>query len=143
MYFEEEFLSTLKSTKFKYLKTHLIKRTFPRMVLKIISAKISWKNFFFFSKKFFSRSWIFFPDCKTTVWASFFLKKKLVLYFFQVRLFNSNILKTCCKNLFRKIEKLILLLQMSQSNSTSYPVKIYLFKVAIETLEKGVKYIQR
>ena len=68
----------------------------------MISAQISWKNFFF-RKIFFSRTWSFFHHCKTTNLGLIFFHKKIILYFFQVWLFNFNtVLKTCFKNLFRK-----------------------------------------
>ena len=61
---------------------------------------------FFFRKKVFARTWSFFHDCKTADLSLIFFHKKLILYFFQVWLFNFNtILKTCFKNLFWKIVK--------------------------------------
>ena len=50
-------------------------------VLKIISAQISWK-IFFFEKKFFSSTWNFFHDCKTSDLGLIFFHKKITLYFF-------------------------------------------------------------
>ena len=77
---KEQFSGTLKSSNVKYLKTNL------------------------FLKK---RTWSFLQECKTTNLGVIFLHKKLNLYYFQVWLFNFNIilLKTCFKNLFRKTEK--------------------------------------
>ena len=75
-----------------------------RTFLKIISAQISWKNFF--SKKFFSRT----CDCKTTALDLLFFPKKIILLFkCDYSIFNI-ILKTCFKNVFRKTEKLVILL---------------------------------
>ena len=51
IYCEEQLLGTLKSLKLKYLETHLFKKKFLHITLKIISAQIRWKNFF--SGKFF------------------------------------------------------------------------------------------
>ena len=61
----------------------------------------------FYVKNFFSRTWSFFRDCKSTDLDFTFFHKKIILYFlFQVRLFNFMIiLKTCFKNLFRKTVK--------------------------------------
>ena len=57
----------------------------------------------FFRKTFFSRTWSFFHDWKTTNLGVIFFHKKLILCFFQRWLFNFNILlKTCFRNLFRK-----------------------------------------
>ena len=76
---------------------------------------------FFFWKKFFSRTCSFFHDCNTTnMGVIFFPQKKIVLYFFQEWFFK-NVLKTCLKNLFRKTEKMVILLfQISHTNPTSY-----------------------
>ena len=37
---------------------------------------------FFFQKIFFSRTWSFFRDCKTTILGVIFFHKKIILYFF-------------------------------------------------------------
>ena len=89
-------LNVLKSIYFKKISTH-------RFVDLICSNKL---EEFFFQKNFFSRTWSFFHDSKTTNLGVIFFHKKLVLYFFQGWLFNFNIiLKTCFKNLFRKTVK--------------------------------------
>ena len=78
-------------------------KKFPYTVLKIISAQIRWKNFFF-EKFFFQGLGAFFS--KPLTWASFFSTQNLFYIFFQVWLFDFNIvLKTCFKNLFRKTVK--------------------------------------
>ena len=122
-FIEAQFFRTLKLLKLKYLEINLFKKKNNlHIVLKNISAQVSWKNFFFFfRKKIISRTWGFFCDCKTTDLGLIFFHKKLILYFFQVWLFNFKIvLKTCFKNLFGKTEKMVILLfQISQSNPTS------------------------
>ena len=50
-------------------------------VLKILSAQISWTDFFF-RKNFFSRSWSYLHDWKTTKLGAIFSHKKLISYFF-------------------------------------------------------------
>ena len=123
-FIEAQFFRTLKLLKLKYLEIHLFKKKKNlHIVLKNISAQVSWKNFFFFffRKKIISRTWGFFCDCKTTDLGLIFFHKKLILYFFQVWLFNFKIvLKTCFKNLFGKTEKMVILLfQISHSNPAS------------------------
>ena len=76
----------------------------PHTLLNIICAQISSKNFF--SKMFFSRTWSFNHDYKTTNLGLIFFHKKLFCTFLQVWLFNFNIiLSICCKNVFRKTVK--------------------------------------
>ena len=123
-FIEAQFFRTLKLLKLKYLEINLFKKKNNlHIVLKNISAQVSWKNFFFFffRKKIISRTWGFFCDCKTTDLGLIFFHKKLILYFFQVWLFNFKIvLKTCFKNLFGKTEKMVILLfQISHSNPAS------------------------
>ena len=99
-FFVKIFFGTVKSPKVKFLETHLFQK-FLHTVLKILSLQISWK-YVFSKKKYFSLTWSFFHDCKTSYLGVIFLNKKLILYFFKVRLFNFNtILKICFKNLFK------------------------------------------
>ena len=75
-------------------------RKIPHTVLKMISAQISWKKFFF-EKFFFQGLGAFFGTARPLIWASVFST-----VFFQVWLFNFNIiLKTCLKKLYRKTVK--------------------------------------
>ena len=52
----------------------------PHIVLKIISAYIRWKHFFYFY--FFQKLGAFFRDCKTTDLGLIFFHKKVIFYFF-------------------------------------------------------------
>ena len=123
-FIEAQFFRTLKLLKLKYLEIHLFKKkkkSAHRFEEHICPSKLEEFFFFFFRKKIISRTWGFFCDCKTTDLGLIFFHKKLILYFFQVWLFNFKIvLKTCFKNLFGKTEKMVILLfQISQSNPTS------------------------
>ena len=69
---------TLKSPKLNYLESHLFS---PHTVLKIISAQISWKNFFF-EKTFFQGLGVFFTTAKSLITASFFSTKKNIFILF-------------------------------------------------------------
>ena len=59
-------------------------KKFPQTVLKIISAQISWKDFFFFFFffNFFSKTWSFFHDCKTTNFGCQFFPQKVIFILF-------------------------------------------------------------
>ena len=105
-YCEEQFFGTLKSPKLKYLEKPFIQKNVRHIILKIISAQISRKNFFFPKKIFFQWFGDFFATIKPLIWASFFSTKKHFFSFFQVWLFNFNIiLNICFKILFRKTVK--------------------------------------
>ena len=58
-----------------------ISKAFPHTVLKMLSARISWTDFFF-EKHFFQGLGAFFTTEKPLNWAPFFYTKKLILYFF-------------------------------------------------------------
>ena len=78
-------------------------------VFKILSEQTRRKDFFL-KYIFFKRIWNFFGECTTTNIGVFFSNKKLIFFhfilFFQVLLFNFNIIfATCLKNLLKKLEK--------------------------------------
>ena len=73
-------------------------------VLKIISAQISWKKFFF--KKIFFKDLELFSRLQNYWFGLIFSTKNKCCSFFQVWLFNFNItLNTCSKMFFRKTVK--------------------------------------
>ena len=69
-----------KITESKISRDPFISKKFPHIVFKIVSAQISWTDFFF-EKQFFSRTWSFFQDWKTNNLGVTFFHKKLILYF--------------------------------------------------------------
>ena len=97
--------------------------------LQVLSVQITWKDFFF-RNIFSSRTWSFFNYCSTTNLGVIFF------HFLQGWLFDLNIiLKTWFQNLFRKTEKMaILLFQISHRNPTSY-LKLFTFMAWYSSLQ--------
>ena len=101
--YEEQFFGTNESLKVKYLKTHLFKKKFRTAFWKLIFfLQLSRKDFFFCKKTFFQRLGAFFAIVNHRFGRNYFTKK-IILYFFQVRLINFNaILKHALKNLSKR-----------------------------------------
>ena len=69
----EQFFGTLKLPKLIF-RGPFIQKKFPHTVLKIISAQITWINFYF-ENIFFQGVGTFFATAKPLIWASFFPTK--------------------------------------------------------------------